>query len=155
MKIARLTLNLVSATQFWSNNIEKPFIQVNIQLYSSSRFFKSEAPASIFHRFLKYNTQFNLTLSSSLPTCLHVPSLTRFPVLQSTLTGHVGDVYKCKFFPSGEVVVSGGADMQLKIWCALTGKCPVTLSGHRMAVTDFDFIDKGKNIISVSKFVSS
>lgn len=119
-------------------------------LYSLSHFFKSDAPASIFHKFLKYNTRFNLTLSSSLPTCLHVPS-----VLQSTLTGHVGDVYKCKFFPSGEVVVSGGADMQLRVWCALTGKCPVTLSGHRMAVTDFDFIDKGKNIISVSKFVSS
>lgn len=78
MKIARLTLNLVLATQFWSNNIGKPFLQDNIQLYSSSRFFKSEAPASIFHRFLKYNTQFSLTLSSSLPTCLHVPCLAEY-----------------------------------------------------------------------------
>ncbi|XP_054272041.1 proteasomal ATPase-associated factor 1-like [Macrosteles quadrilineatus] len=71
--------------------------------------------------------------------------------LKCTLSGHVGDVYKCKFFPSGVVVLSGGADMQLKVWCAMTGKCPVTLTGHTMAVTDFDFIDKGKNILSVSK----
>ncbi|KAG8306323.1 Proteasomal ATPase-associated factor 1, partial [Homalodisca vitripennis] len=71
--------------------------------------------------------------------------------LKCTLTGHVGDVYKCKFFPSGVVVLSGGADMQLKIWCALTGTCPVTLVGHTMAVTDFDFIGRGKNVLSVSK----
>uniref|UniRef100_A0A1B6KVJ0 Uncharacterized protein n=1 Tax=Graphocephala atropunctata TaxID=36148 RepID=A0A1B6KVJ0_9HEMI len=71
--------------------------------------------------------------------------------LKCTLAGHVGDVYKCKFFPSGAVVLSGGADMQLKIWCALTGACPVTLVGHTMAVTDFDFIGKGKNVLSVSK----
>ncbi|KAL1422909.1 hypothetical protein MTO96_021630 [Rhipicephalus appendiculatus] len=46
------------------------------------------------------------------------------------LEGHVWDVYTCRFFPSGVVVLSGGADMQLKIWSAETGKCPVTLKGH-------------------------
>lgn len=45
--------------------------------------------------------------------------------------GHCADVYTCRFFPSGIVVLSGGADMQLKIWSAETGKCAATLIGHR------------------------
>jgi proteasomal ATPase-associated factor 1 len=72
-------------------------------------------------------------------------------ILQRTLDGHVGDVYKCRFFPSGIVVLSGSADMQLKIWSAETGQCPVTLCGHTAAVMDMCIIDKGRNIISVSK----
>ncbi|XP_069696561.1 proteasomal ATPase-associated factor 1-like isoform X2 [Periplaneta americana] len=68
-----------------------------------------------------------------------------------TLEGHVGDVYKCRFFPSGIVILSGGADMQLKIWSAETGQCPVTLRGHTAAVTDMCIVDRGRNIISVSK----
>lgn len=71
--------------------------------------------------------------------------------LKLNLTGHVGDVYKCRFFPSGVVVLSGGADMQLKIWCAETGKCPATLAGHSMAINDVAIVDRGRNIISVSK----
>jgi len=51
--------------------------------------------------------------------------------LQRELKGHVGDVYTCRFFPSGIVVLSGGADMQLKVWSAETGKCATTLIGHR------------------------
>lgn len=45
--------------------------------------------------------------------------------------GHCADVYTCRFFPSGIVVLSGGADMQLKIWSAETGMCAATLIGHR------------------------
>ena len=36
----------------------------------------------------------------------------------------------CRFFPSGKVVLSGGADLRLKIWSAEDGSCPVTLKGH-------------------------
>lgn len=68
-----------------------------------------------------------------------------------TLAGHVVNVYKCKFFPSGIVVLSGGADMQLKIWCAKTGINPVTLVGHKAAINDFCIVDRGRNIISASK----
>ena len=67
------------------------------------------------------------------------------------LKGHVGDVYKCKYFPSGVVILSAGADMQLKIWCAESGICPVTLIGHKAAITDFSIVDRGRNVISVSK----
>ena len=50
--------------------------------------------------------------------------------VQRVLEGHVGDVYTCRFFPSGIVILSGGADLQLKIWSALDGSCPRTLIGH-------------------------
>ncbi|XP_077488277.1 proteasomal ATPase-associated factor 1-like [Amblyomma americanum] len=67
------------------------------------------------------------------------------------LEGHVWDVYTCRFFPSGVVILSGGADMQLKIWSAETGKCPVTLKGHSAAINDTCIVEKGRNVISVSK----
>ncbi|XP_014239790.1 proteasomal ATPase-associated factor 1-like isoform X2 [Cimex lectularius] len=67
------------------------------------------------------------------------------------LEGHLADIYKCKYFPSGKVIISCGSDMLLKIWCPFTGRCAVTLSGHKLAVTDIDFISRGKNIVSVSK----
>lgn len=65
---------------------------------------------------------------------------------------HAGTVYKCKWFPSGRVILTCGADMNLKIWCSETCRCPVTLRGHTKAVTDACFVDKGRNIISVSKY---
>lgn len=61
------------------------------------------------------------------------------------------DIYTCRFFPSGVVVLSGGADMLLKIWSAETGKCAVTLKGHSAAIHDTCIVDQGRNIISVSK----
>ncbi|XP_031768977.2 proteasomal ATPase-associated factor 1-like isoform X2 [Galleria mellonella] len=67
------------------------------------------------------------------------------------LKGHGGPVYKCRFFPSGIVVLSAGADGSSRIWSAESGINPVTLKGHTMAVTDISIIEKGRNIISVSK----
>ena len=38
----------------------------------------------------------------------------------------------CRFFPSGVVVLTGGADMLVKIWAVeSTGSCAITLQGHR------------------------
>jgi len=68
-----------------------------------------------------------------------------------SLAGHFGDVYSCKFFPSGLVILSGGADMLLKIWSVETGECARTLMGHRQAVTDLGFVDRGRNVLSCSK----
>jgi len=75
--------------------------------------------------------------------------------VRRVLEGHLGEVYTAKLFPSGIVVLSGGADMQLKVWSAKDGSCPVTLKGHTQAITDTAIIEKGKNIISVSKDGSS
>lgn len=72
-------------------------------------------------------------------------------VFQRTLEGHLGDVYICRFFPSGIVVLSSGTDMQIKIWSAENGSCPVTMKGHKAAVTDLAVVEIGRNIISVSK----
>ena len=43
-------------------------------------------------------------------------------------------MYTCRFFPSGVVVLSGGADTQLKIWSAETGQCAATLIGHTAGI---------------------
>ena len=53
---------------------------------------------------------------------------------QRELEGHYGDIYTCRFFPSGIVVLSGGSDMQLKIWSAETGQCAATLLGHTAGI---------------------
>lgn len=67
------------------------------------------------------------------------------------LKGHGGPVYKCRFFPSGIVVLSAGADGSCRVWSAETGINPVTLKGHKMSVADVTIIDRGRNIVSVSK----
>ncbi|XP_023949145.1 proteasomal ATPase-associated factor 1 [Bicyclus anynana] len=67
------------------------------------------------------------------------------------LDGHGGPIYKCRFFPSGIVVISAGADGSCRIWSAESGINPVTLQGHTMAVPDVCIVDKGRNVISVSK----
>lgn len=67
------------------------------------------------------------------------------------MIGHYGDIYCCRWFPSVEVVLSCGADLRIKVWSAITGECAVTLTGHTNTVTDLAIVDRGKNIISVSK----
>ncbi|ESO03673.1 hypothetical protein HELRODRAFT_185624 [Helobdella robusta] len=67
------------------------------------------------------------------------------------LKGHCGEVYTSKFFPSGLVVLTGGADTQLKIWSAEDGKCAATLKGHRQGVTDTAIVDRGRNVVSASR----
>lgn len=42
-----------------------------------------------------------------------------------------GDVLCGKFFPSGQVALTGGSDCQLKIWDVLNnGECAASLKGH-------------------------
>lgn len=67
------------------------------------------------------------------------------------MVGHMGDVYCCRWFPSVKVVLSCGADLKINIWSVVTGECAKTLVGHTRAVTDLAIVDRGKNIISVSK----
>lgn len=71
--------------------------------------------------------------------------------IRRVLEGHVGDVHFCKFFPSGLVVLSGGADIRLKIWSAEDGSSPVTLIGHTRGLNDACPVEKGKNVVSVSR----
>lgn len=41
--------------------------------------------------------------------------------------------------------------MRLKIWSAETGQCPVTLTGHTQPIRDICFVERGRNVLSVSK----
>ncbi|KAK2558083.1 Proteasomal ATPase-associated factor 1 [Acropora cervicornis] len=67
------------------------------------------------------------------------------------LEGHISDVNTCCFFPSGKVVLSGGADLRLKIWSTEDGSCPVTLKGHTGGVVDTAIVDRGRNVLSCSR----
>lgn len=67
-----------------------------------------------------------------------------------TLSGHLGDVYVSKFFPSGVIALSGGSDFVLKIWNTENGKCAQNLIGHRAAINDVGFISEGKLVVSCS-----
>ena len=67
------------------------------------------------------------------------------------LEGHIGDVNFCKFFPSGIVILTGAADLRLKIWSAEDGSSPVTLTGHTRGVNDACPVEKGKNVVSVGR----
>lgn len=70
-----------------------------------------------------------------------------------TMTGHSGDIYCCRWFPNLEAVLSCGADLRIKIWYVHTGECVRTFVGHTKAVTDLAIIDRGRNFISVSKYL--
>ncbi|CAH8536801.1 unnamed protein product [Schistosoma turkestanicum] len=87
---------------------------------------------------------------------------TQTGTIRRSLEGHVGDVYNCKFFPSGVVALTAGSDMQLKIWCLITGRCAATLGpkstdgstepgGHKAAILDTAIIDRGRNITSIDR----
>ena len=52
-----------------------------------------------------------------------------------------------RFFPSGQVVLSGSMDMQVKIWSALDGQCPMTLRGHTQRITDLAIVSRGRNVL--------
>ena len=43
-------------------------------------------------------------------------------VVRRELLGHLGQVYTVRLFPSGLVVLTGGADMQVKIWSVQGGR---------------------------------
>lgn len=86
------------------------------------------------------------------------------------------DVNLCRFFPSGQgknmsfclpllvvdfillppsllflVILTGGADMRLRVWSALDGSCPVTLTGHTGRIMDAAMVDRGRTIYSASR----
>ncbi|KAG0270513.1 Cofactor of BRCA1 [Actinomortierella ambigua] len=66
------------------------------------------------------------------------------------LKGHIQYVNTVRFFPSGQVILSGGGDFMLKVWSVLDGTCPVTMKGHIKPITDTAIIDRGRNIVSSS-----
>lgn len=70
--------------------------------------------------------------------------------IQDLEQAHQSDITVTKFFPSGEVILSGSNDMQIKVWSVNDGSNPRTLQGHSGAITDTILIDRGRNILSSS-----
>ena len=69
----------------------------------------------------------------------------------STLEGHPGGTYACRFFPSGKLVLSGGAEGCLRIWTIADGRCAVLFKGHSGGVLAVAIVDRGRNIVSSSR----
>ncbi|KAG8188129.1 hypothetical protein JTE90_029057 [Oedothorax gibbosus] len=113
------------------------------------------APNKVFSRIhQKSVTRLDVTAELGVSVCsenkLLVWDVSDGGVLRN-LEGHIWDIYCCSFFPSGSVILSTGADMQIKIWAADTGKCAATLTGHTAAITDTAIVERGRNIVTVSK----
>ncbi|KAK9377789.1 WD40-repeat-containing domain protein [Lipomyces chichibuensis] len=82
---------------------------------------------------------------------LSLSSITDDGAFTRSLDGHLTYVTKVLFFPSGQVVLSAGGDMQIKLWSAADGSNPRTFLGHKRAVTDLAMIGRGRNFLSASK----
>ncbi|RCN35219.1 WD domain, G-beta repeat protein, partial [Ancylostoma caninum] len=90
----------------------------------------------------------NMTGIWVIPLCLL--AFFGYCMFQRDLKGHIMDVYKCRFFPSGLVVLSAGMDMSVRVWSVETGQCPRIFKGHTMAVTDLAIIGVGREVLSCS-----
>lgn len=70
--------------------------------------------------------------------------------IKTILKGHLSDVTAVQFFPSNLVLLTGGADFQLKIWSVIDGSNPVTLRGH----TSGTFMLVPTSFLSVSHIIN-
>lgn len=74
-----------------------------------------------------------------------------FPTLQrEILSAHLDEITTLRFFPSGQVLLSGSTDMRLKIWSLVDGTNPRTFEGHKAQITDTCMIERGRNFVSSS-----
>ncbi|ODQ79121.1 hypothetical protein BABINDRAFT_162183 [Babjeviella inositovora NRRL Y-12698] len=63
---------------------------------------------------------------------------------------HHADITDMRFFPSGQVLLSVGADLCARVW-ALDGTSPRTLVGHTARITACAMIGRGRNVLTGSR----
>ena len=63
---------------------------------------------------------------------------------------HFDDVRDALFFPSGIVVATASADMSVKIWSAISGKCAAQLRGHTRGVLGVKALGRGRRVVTAS-----
>ncbi|KAG8430205.1 hypothetical protein GDO86_018253 [Hymenochirus boettgeri] len=68
--------------------------------------------------------------------------------IKCILEGHNREVFCCKFFPSGQKILSGGLDSTVRIWSIIDGSCSATMEGHRGSILDVAVVEDGKNVSS-------
>ncbi|GAV55805.1 hypothetical protein ZYGR_0AY01980 [Zygosaccharomyces rouxii] len=74
------------------------------------------------------------------------------PTLQHDIReAHLDEITCLKFFPSGQVLLSGSTDMRLKIWSLADESNPRTFQGHKSQITDACMVERGRNFVSSSK----
>eukprot|EP00055_Hartaetosiga_balthica_P007294 m.24859 g.24859 ORF g.24859 m.24859 type:complete len:426 (+) comp5702_c0_seq1:76-1353(+) len=66
------------------------------------------------------------------------------------LEGPKGLVNSCKFFPSGEVIITGGSDCRARVFSAVDGRNPVTFL-HSGAVNGISILERGRNVLTCSE----
>ncbi|KAK9449696.1 WD40-repeat-containing domain protein [Limtongia smithiae] len=83
---------------------------------------------------------------------LHVRSLrgSHDETLHRELKGHLSYISRALFFPSGQVALSAGGDMQIRLWSVVDGTCARTFSGHTRGVVDLALVGRGRNFLSAS-----
>ncbi len=70
--------------------------------------------------------------------------------LETTLTGHMNDVYSLAFSPDGATIASGSLDKTVSLWNAGTGQHKATLTGHEAGIASLAYSPDGLMLASGS-----
>eukprot|EP01028_Stygiella_incarcerata_P012670 TRINITY_DN80205_c0_g1_i1.p1 TRINITY_DN80205_c0_g1~~TRINITY_DN80205_c0_g1_i1.p1 ORF type:complete len:440 (+),score=114.43 TRINITY_DN80205_c0_g1_i1:80-1399(+) len=68
-----------------------------------------------------------------------------------SLSGHVADLAFVRYFPSGTVALTGGADLRAQVTRTSDGFIGASLIGHKARVQDGCFIGRGRNLFTAGK----
>ena len=80
-----------------------------------------------------YQADNPMLVSASGDKTLKIWNLTTYQVAR-TLCGHQGEIYSVAVSPDSKVIVSGGKDMILRLWCFHTGKLLFCFKGHSQSI---------------------
>lgn len=64
--------------------------------------------------------------------------------------GHADDVRDALVFASGVVAATAGADMSVRVWSALSGRCAARLAGHTRAVLAVRALGRGRRVATAA-----